>query len=209
MDHFHLKIADLPLLDNVTKRFLVSDAAKTCEWYYPCTIMMKILFQWLQEIKVNWDDEVPESICESWLKWPSKLSLLSTKYVPRCYYNKRTSVASMELHGFSDASEQAHSAVVYLRMEYTDGSIRVGLVSSKTNVAPIKRLTIPHLKLCRAQLLAQFLHHVWIILDIPLDQSYAWTNSTIIYCATLACWKSEAFQDLCWQSGVQHRGPER
>ena len=25
-------------------------------------------------------------------------------------------------------------------------------------------------------------------------------------CATLACGKSEAFQDLCWQSDVQHRG---
>ena len=60
---------------------------------------MKILFQQLSEMKVNWDDEVPESIRESWLKWQSKLGLLSTKYVPRCYHDKRTSVSSMEFLG--------------------------------------------------------------------------------------------------------------
>ena len=86
----------------------------------------------------------------------------------------------MELHGFSDASEQAYSAAVYLRMECTDGSIQVGLVSSKTKVAPIKRLTITRLELCGAQLLAQLLHHVRIVLDVPLDRSHAWTNSTIV-----------------------------
>ena len=44
-------------------------------------------------MNVNWDDEVPESIRES---WPSVLGLLSTKYVPRHYHDKRTSVVSME-----------------------------------------------------------------------------------------------------------------
>lgn len=141
---------------------------------------MKILFQQLWEMKVNWDDEVPESIHESWLKWRSELGLLSTKYVPHCYHDKGASITSKELHGFSDASEQAYSAVVYLRMECTDGSTQIGLVSSKTKVAPIKRLTIPRLELCGAQLLAQLLHHVRLVLDIPLDRSYAWTDSTIV-----------------------------
>ena len=183
MDHFRLKIAALPPLGNITKRFLVSDVAKTFDvlgWYSPCTIKMKILFQQLWEMKVDWDDEVPESVRESWLKWRSELDLLSTKNVPRCYHDKTTSVTSMELHGFSDASELAYSAVVYLRMECADGSIQIGLVLSKTKVAPIKRLTIPRLELCGAQLLARLLHHVRIVLNIPLDKSYAWTDSTIV-----------------------------
>ena len=183
MDHFRLKIAALPPLGNITKRFLVSDVAKTFDvlgWYSPCTIKMKILFQQLWEMKVDWDDEVPESIRESWLKWRSELDLLSTKYVPRCYHDKTTSVTSMELHGFSNASELAYSAVVYLRMECADGSIQIGLVLSKTKVAPIKRLTIPRLELYGAQLLARLLHHVRIVLNIPLDKSYVWTDSTIV-----------------------------
>ena len=116
-DHFRLNISEPPLIECVTKRFLVSDVVKTVDvlgWYSPCTIKMKILSQQLWEMNVNWDDEVPEPIRESWLKWRSEPGLLSTKYVPRCYHDKRTSVASMELHGFSDASEQAYSAVVYV-----------------------------------------------------------------------------------------------
>lgn len=119
---------------------------------------------------MDWDDEVPESIQESWLKW---LGLLLTKHIPRCYHDKTTSVLSMELHGFSDASEQAYSAVVYLRMECSDGSMQIGLVSSK----PIKKLTIPRLELCGAHVLARLIHHVRHVLDIPLD---AWTDSTIV-----------------------------
>lgn len=131
MDHFHLKIAELPHVDNITK---VSDIAKTFDvlgWFSPYTIKMKILFQKLWEMKVNWDDEVPASVHESWLKWRSELGLLSTKYISRCYHDKKSSVDSMELYGFSDASEQAYSAVVYLRMECSDGSTQVALVMSK------------------------------------------------------------------------------
>ena len=183
MDHFRLKVAELPPIDSVTKRFLISDVAKTFDvlgWFSPCTIKMKILFQRLWEMKVSWDDEVPDPVRDAWLRWRSEMSMLTMKYIPRCYYDKRTSVASMELHGFSDASEQAYAAVVYLRIECTNGSTQVALVSSKTKVAPIKRLTIPRLELCGAQLLAQLLHHVRLVLDIPLNRSYAWTDSTIV-----------------------------
>ena len=175
MDHFRLKVAELPPIDSVTKRFLISDVAKTFDvlgWFSPCTIKMKILFQQLWEMKVSWDDEVPDPVRDAWLRWRSEMSMLTTKYIPRWNYDKRTSVAS----------EQAYAAVVYLRMECTDGSTQVALVSSKTKVAPIKRLAIPRLELCGVQLLAQLLHHIRLVLDIPLNWSYAWTDSTIVLC---------------------------
>lgn len=183
MDHFRITIAKLPPLNDITKRFLISDVAKTFDilgWVSPCTIKMKILFQQLWEMKIDWDDLVPESIREAWMRWRSELGLLSSKHIPRCYYDKGTCIVSMELHGFSDASEHAYAAVVYLRMKCSDGSIQVALVSSKTKVAPIKKLTIPRLELCGAQLLAQLLHRVGSVLGIPLCQSYAWTDSTIV-----------------------------
>ena len=86
----------------------------------------------------------------------------------------------MQLHGFSDASERAYSAVLYLRMECTDGRIQVSLVSSKTKVAPIKKLTIPRLELCGAQLLARLIHYTRLVLDVPLSHVHLWTNSTIV-----------------------------
>lgn len=110
MDHFRLNIAALPPLDNITKRVLISDVNKTFDalgWVSPCTIKMKILFQQLWELKVDWDDAVPDAVCESWFRWRSELDLLTTRHIPRCYFDKTTEVKSMELHGFSDASEQA------------------------------------------------------------------------------------------------------
>ena len=93
---------------------------------------------------------------------------------------KEAYIVSTELHGFCDASEQAYAAVIYLHMTDLDGRTRVSLVTSKTKVAPIKRLTIPHLVLCGAYLLAQLLHHVQQVFDLSLTQIYAWIDSNIV-----------------------------
>ena len=50
--------------------------------------------------------------------------------------------------------------VVYIRTTYSDAPPTVTLVMAKTKVAPLKRLTIPHLELCGAPLLAKLLTHV-------------------------------------------------
>ena len=42
------------------------------------------------------------------------------------------------MHGFSDASEKAYAAVVYLRMKYDDKHVEVNLVASNSRVSPIK-----------------------------------------------------------------------
>ena len=82
------------------------------------------------------------------------------------------------MHDFSDASEAAYTGVVYLHMIDTVGLIHVALVTSKTKVAPSK-LSIPHLELCGAHLLADLLN-VKVLLHIPLDNICAWTDSTVV-----------------------------
>ena len=68
------------------------------------------------ELKLEWDDRVPESVRNSWHTWRTELSLLSHHHIPRCHYPKEATIVSTELYGFSDASESAYSGVVYLRM---------------------------------------------------------------------------------------------
>jgi len=58
-------------------------------------------------------------------------------------------------------------------------NVQVCLVTSKTKVAPIKRLTIPRLEICGAHLLAH-LHHVCQVLEIPHSNVHAWTDSTVV-----------------------------
>ena len=60
------------------------------------------------------------------------------------------------------------------------GRIQVSLVTFRTKVAPIKRLTIPRLELCGAYLLAQLLHRVQQVFNLSLAQTYAWTDSNIV-----------------------------
>ena len=183
MDHFRLTVAKLPPLEHVSKRFLVSDVAKTFDilgWFSPAMVKVKILLQQLWELKVDWDDTVPPQIRDSWLQWRAELHLLSHKLIPRYYFSKMVDVASLQLHGFCDASEQAYGGVIYLRMTDSDGNVEVSLVCSKTKVAPIKRLTIPRLELCGAHLLAQLLRHVKEVFHIPSTNVYAWTDSTIV-----------------------------
>ena len=99
----------------------------------------KILLQLLWSVKVGWDDPVPDSLLEEWLQWRSGLHLLSSHHKPRCHYPKGATLTSMQLHGFSDASEKAYSGVVYLRMEDSIGTVHTSVVMAKSHVAPIKR----------------------------------------------------------------------
>ena len=93
---------------------------------------------------------------------------------------KGNSHCNIELHGFSDASEDAYSAVVYIRGEDTTGTFLTGIVMAKTRVSPLKRLTIPRLEMCGAHLLSQLLQHVRNIYQIPIPKIRAWTDSTIV-----------------------------
>ena len=138
---------------------------------------MKILLQQLWELKIDWDDPLPPTIHDAWLQWISELKLLSDKHIPRCYFTKEAHILAVELHGFCDASEPAYAGVVYLRVIDSDGGVQLSLVTSKTKVAPIKRLTVPHLELCGAHLLARLLHHVQ---QVFINCVYAWADSTII-----------------------------
>ncbi len=119
LDSFRLTVAEFPLLEIVTKCALVSDIAKSYDvlgWFAPSVIKVKILLQHLWEAKVGWDDPAPDDVRESWEKWRLELPVLACKLNARCYFPQTVSLTSMQLHGFSHASEDAYAGVVYLRM---------------------------------------------------------------------------------------------
>ena len=183
LDHFRLNVANRSSPDQLTKRALVSDIAKTYDvlgWFSPVIIKTKIMLQKVWESRVDWDEVVPQEIAHEWSTWSSQLKSLSQIHIPRCYFPKDVKIVSTQLHGFSDASESAYAAVVYFRLTDTRGGVHVSLVASKTKVAPIKRLTIPRLELCGAYILSKLLEHVRRICDVSLENICAWTDSTIV-----------------------------
>jgi len=139
----------------LTKRSILKVTAKIYDpmgFLSPLVVEMKILFQELCIDKTNWDAELKGELLEQWKSILQDVSLIDCYRIPRCYLARHP--VNVQLHGFSEASECAYAAVLYVRSTYNDGQVVVRLVASKTRVAPIKRQTTPRLELLGALILA-------------------------------------------------------
>ena len=152
-------------------------------WISPSVIQLKILLQRLRNLGSDWDEPVPDNLASTWRSWQEELPYLANHPVPRCYFEVGKTKVQIQLHGFSDASNLAYGGVVYIRVLYHDTTTSVSLVYSKTRVAPLSPPgTIPRLELCGAQILSKLLVAAMESLHIPMEDVYAWCNSTIVLC---------------------------
>ena len=146
-----------------TKRSLLRVSANIFDplgFLSPFTISTKMLFQNLCLDKVNWDERLEGEALRKWNCLIHELSVLSNLQIPRCCLMKDQAVLC-ELHGFSDASERAYAAVVYLKIVYQQGGAsNIHLVASRTRVCPLKKQSIPRLELLGATILARLINNV-------------------------------------------------
>ena len=173
---------ELPADYSSTKRGVVSDIAKTFDilgWLSPVILVMKLLYRQLWVQQLDWDKEVPDDLKLQHENWRNNLPLLAGLRMPRHYFSKKKP-KTITLHGFSDASMLAFSAVVYIRATYSSGPPSSILVVSKTRVAPIPERSVPELELCGAHLLAKLLKSTSQTLGISMEQISAYSDSTIV-----------------------------
>ena len=150
------------------------------------------MFQKLCLRKKKWDENLEGEHLHIWNHLDKEFNELNRIKVPRCYVLPQLPVLCHKLHGFSDASEKAYAAVVYLRTVYDDGkTINTSIIASKNRVAPLKKQTIPRLELLSAKILAHLLHSVKSELEpiITLSGCYHWVDS---------------FTTLCWIKNKRH-----
>lgn len=86
-------------------------------------------------------------------------------------------VKTVQLHHFSDASEQGYGTVSYIRFIDNLGKIHVTLVMGKSRVSPLKRMTIPRLELTAATLAVRVDQMLRSELQLNLEESIFWTDS--------------------------------
>ncbi|XP_076661047.1 uncharacterized protein LOC143364788, partial [Halictus rubicundus] len=165
----------------ITKRVLLSEIAQLFDplgLLGPVIIKAKIIMQQLWKTAIDWDELVPQTIKESWLEIKNELRLLNSFTVPR-----RTTIqdtTQLELHGFSDASESAYGACIYLRSTNERGQHAVNLLCAKSRVAPLKTISLPRLELCAAGLLVKLYKEVRTTFhQIEFKQIRFWSDSTI------------------------------
>lgn len=166
---------------HVTKRSILSLISRIFDplgLLGPVNIIGKMLLQQLWLCKVNWDESVPQHIYTAWNSFYSQLHHLNEVNFPRQVICER--VVEVELHGFSDASQTAYGAVIYLRSLDSHGKFHTHILCSKTRVSPLKVLTIPRLELSGALLLARLFERVKSSLPIAFNNIYLWCDSTIV-----------------------------
>lgn len=116
---------------HVTKRIILSVVARLFDpvgFLSPCIIVAKIIIQELWTAGIAWDDQVPEPVRKRWIEYHKALVAAEKIRFPR-WIGVRTEV-KIQFHGFADASEAAYGAVIYIRCEMPDGSIRVSLLTA-------------------------------------------------------------------------------
>ena len=102
----------------LTKRKALSQAARLYDplgWISLITITFKIFLQSLWTMGAQWEAPLPEQRADEWKRITKQLTDLSQISIPRRVGNSEAH-AALEIHGFSDASEKAMAAVVYLRV---------------------------------------------------------------------------------------------
>lgn len=109
------------------------------------------------------------------MKIKTRATALDSLAINRFLQTEKSS--NIQIHGYSDASEKAYAACVYVRA-MNGSKITSTLLVAKSKNAPAQ--TIPKLELCGARLLVQLVKKVRKALEINVDQVHLWCDSTCV-----------------------------
>lgn len=180
-DTFHFSAASPRDVSPMTKRMIASEIARLYDplgLIAPILVKAKIILQELWLTKVGWDDSLPQETQRRWKDFRMQLQQLNHLSIPRWLGSVRCN-SRVEIHGFSDASQTAMAAAIYVRVPETSDKFLTRLVCAKTRIAPIKRLSIPRLELTAALLLARLVITTIRAMDLPDAQVMCWTDSSV------------------------------
>ncbi|XP_072397992.1 uncharacterized protein [Diabrotica undecimpunctata] len=180
-DKLHYSINTTIHATKITKRSVLSMIAQVFDplgLMGPVVLKSKLIMQSLWKLKIHWDESLPLDLHTAWVNYKRNFDIIQNIHINRqviCSNPQR-----IELHCFTDASEAAYGAAVYLRSTDKSGNHHVGLLCAKSRVAPLKVLSLPRLELCGALLGTRLVGEVISALGIEFDRIYMWTDSTIV-----------------------------
>ena len=166
----------------------------------PLVIKWKLLFQEVWKSGIGWDDKVDEKLTQKYSRIVKEFREAENVVIPRCYCKNDVTdpVTRIEMHGFSDASEVAYAACVYLKFIKASGNVTVTFVTSKSRIAPTKgKHTIPRLELLGNLILSRLMVSVSEALndEVIINEKYYWTDSMVALVWIKS--KEKEFKDVC------------
>ena len=79
-DMLHVSTPELKPQDVPTKQEITSVLARVFDvlgWFAPVIVFVKILLQKLWELKLGWDDPIPDHLKVTWERWTGELSSIT------------------------------------------------------------------------------------------------------------------------------------
>ena len=183
-DTFSFKYSLTPEIE-LTKRNMLEKTAtiyNPLDFLAPYVVRAKNLIQqpWVEA--AGWDVPLPVHHQAQWRSWFQESTNLERICIPRCLKERQFTEVKASLHTFSDASEAAYAAAVYIHHEYEDKSTTTRLVGSKTRLSPFKAMSILQLELMGAVIGLRLTKQITSALEIPLSQATFWVDSmNVIY----------------------------
>lgn len=180
-DCLHFQVKDIKQNGKITKRTIMSNSFKTFDplgLLSPIIIQSKMILQKLWQQNIDWDQSISQDIEKEWIKYINNLPFISSLQVNRHVLCDDAKI--IELHSFSDSSERAFGACIYVRSTNVNGDVTVRLLCAKSKVAPLKPTTIPRLELCAALLAARLCKAVIGSLRSKPDRVVHWCDSNVV-----------------------------
>lgn len=166
-------------INKATKRLILSEISRLFDpigLLNPIVVKAKMLLQNLWTLNLEWDEAIPQNLHCEWNLLLKQLELVKNIKIPRHVLHR---AATIQLHGFADASSSAYGCCIYVR--YTlQGSVSCNLLTAKSRVAPIKTTSIPRLELCAALLLAELMNKVNAMFEKDVEKVTCWSDSSIV-----------------------------
>lgn len=102
----------------------------------PVVLAAKLFLRQLWQLKSSWDAPIDENLDTFWSNFYNQLNKLNDIRISRHVILPKSIFVVM--HIFSDASQRAYGACVYIKSQDEHGNVIVRLLTSKSRVAPLK-----------------------------------------------------------------------
>ena len=152
----------------LTKRNILKTLASICDslgFISPVLLIGKIVFRNLCDMRIPWDNEIPEEIENKWGEWVNGLNIKIE--IPRSI-SIRGTITNIDI------------CTIAYAVIYQTNKISQGLITSKSRLAK-RNLTISRLELTVAKMSANLSQNIKnTINNQNVRNFYAWSDSTVV-----------------------------
>ena len=129
---------------------------------------------------LGWDDPLPDALVRDMIDYLIELFDLEELEFSRSIWPDVETVGDPDLVCFSDGSELAFGATIYIRWHLKSGGYWSSLVVSKSKIAPKNRLTVPRLELNGAVLAKRLREFVISEVDLTFGNIFHLVDSSTV-----------------------------